>query len=183
MPIDARSWKVAFVAHCLLNQNAKVAGVAGYAGMFEPVVDLLNRHRVGIIQMPCPELRHLGPGRPVGTDTRDQYDTPAYRVVCRRIAHETVAEAKAYMGAGYTVLAVLGVEGSPSCAVTRTPRLVEGSRALTPGQGLFTEALRAEFREAGLDEIPFLGIPESEDAGDLEAALAIMVHILEKNPH
>jgi len=183
MSIDARSWKVAFVAHCLLNQNAKVAGVAGYAGAFEPVVELLSRHRAGIIQMPCPELRHLGPGRPFGTDTREQYDTPAYRLVCRQIAHEMAMETKAYLDAGYAILAVLGVEGSPSCAVNRTPRLVEGTRVLRPGEGLYIEALRTEFREAGLDEIPFLGIPESEDAGDLETALATMVHIIEKNPH
>lgn len=34
--------RVAFIAHCLLNQNAKVIGGAKRPGMWEPVIDLLT---------------------------------------------------------------------------------------------------------------------------------------------
>jgi len=37
---DKRSGKLALVAHCLLNQNAKVPGTAGWPGLARPVVEL-----------------------------------------------------------------------------------------------------------------------------------------------
>jgi len=57
---DARSRRVVFVAHCILNQNAISDGTADFAGSFEPVVDALCRSGVGMCQMPCPELLCLG---------------------------------------------------------------------------------------------------------------------------
>jgi predicted secreted protein len=47
---------VAFVAHCLLNQNAKVDGGARTAGVYSPLVEELRAHGWRIEQMPCPEL-------------------------------------------------------------------------------------------------------------------------------
>ena len=39
--------RVALIAHCLINQNAKVEGGALTPAVWEPVVDLLARARVG----------------------------------------------------------------------------------------------------------------------------------------
>jgi predicted secreted protein len=175
---DCRSRKLVVVAHCLLNQNAKVEGLAGGPGVFESIVSLLVRRGVGIIQLRCPEIVHLGPGRPLGTDTCEQYDTPTYRETCRRLASELAAEIAAYERAGYAVLCVLGVEGSPSCSVARAPRLVGGGeRVLKPGRGVFMDVLESELGKAGLD-VPMVGIPESDDAGDLEAALKTVENLL-----
>ena len=175
---DSRGRKLAVVAHCLLNQNAKVRGLAGWPGVFEPVVSLLKRHGIGIIQMRCPEILHLGPGRPLGTDTREQYDSASYRRVCRSIAREVVGEVSAYVESGYSVLFVLGVEGSPSCSVSRVPVLVgDDQRALKPGRGVYMEVLGAELRSARLD-VPMVGIPESEAAGDLNEALGVVARMI-----
>ena len=45
------SRKVAFIAHCLLNQNAKVEGGAKRPGMWEPVIDLLRERGYTIRQV------------------------------------------------------------------------------------------------------------------------------------
>src|SRR2546428_13284167 len=76
--------RVAFIAHCLLNQNAKVEGGAKRPGMWEPVIDLLRERGYVIRQMPCPELAFGGARRFWGV--REQFDTPLYRRHCRRLA-------------------------------------------------------------------------------------------------
>ena len=139
--------------------------------MFSPLIAILEETGAGIIQMPCPEFIHLGPSRPLGTDTVEQYDTPQYRDCCRNLARCIAAQAASYEEAGYVIVCVLGVEGSPSCGVSRAPRLVGQDSQLQPGSGVFVEVLEDQFRAAGL-RVPFLGIPESEASGSLDTALA-----------
>ena len=160
-----------FVAHCLLNQNAKVEGLAHYAGAVAPVLSQLADAGIGIVQLPCPEHEHLGPLRPVGSDTVEQYDTHQYREICSRIAEHAASKARSYQKAGYRVVCVLGVEGSPSCSVSRSPHLGGASGPhLVAGMGIFARALFDSFKSHGV-EAPFLGIPESAEAGDFDAAL------------
>ncbi|MFH1436996.1 MAG: CD3072 family TudS-related putative desulfidase [Pseudomonadota bacterium] len=172
MEQDKRSRTVVFAAHCLLNQNAKVEGLAGSPGMLEPLVELLAGEGAGVIQMPCPEVACLGPGRPPGTDTREQYDSPQYRETCRRIASQMTELMSSYAKNGYTISCILGVEGSPSCSVARAPVLDgRGKRVLVPGKGIFIEELAYAMDKEGLD-VPVIGIPEVEAAGDIGDALS-----------
>src|SRR2546421_12970451 len=76
--------RVAFIAHCLLNQNAKVEGGAKRPGMWGPVIGLLRERGYVIRQMPCPELAFGGARSFWGV--REQFDTPIYRRHCRRLA-------------------------------------------------------------------------------------------------
>ena len=55
--------RVAFLAHCLLNQNAKVDEGAKTPAMWTPVVELLRERGWTIRQMPCPELAYGGARR------------------------------------------------------------------------------------------------------------------------
>ena len=175
---DSRSRKIAFLAHCLLNQNAKVAGLATHPGVFAPLMPLLLHAGVGIVQLPCPEFLHLGPSRPVGTDTFEQYDTPEYRTTCSEIARRAAAEISSYHDAGYRVLCVVGVEGSPSCSVSRVPRLVGHNRCeFRPGMGIFVQEFDRQLKATRLNP-PFLGIPESQEAGDLPSALIELRRLL-----
>lgn len=175
---DARSHRIVFLAHCLLNQNAKVAGIATHPGIFTPLIATLEEAGVGIIQLPCPELMHLGPSRPFGTDTVEQYDTPEYRALCLDIAKSTTDLAASYLKAGYHILCVLGVEGSPSCSVSRAPHLVgQNQSQLQPGSGIFMEILEEQLKSNGIG-IPLLGIPESEEAGSLPSAMAQLCSLL-----
>ena len=137
-PQDKRSRKIVVLAHCILNQNARVSGLARYPAIIEEIVELLQKCNVGLLQMPCPELVYAGARRP--GKTRDEYDTPGYRRHCRRIALTIVNQLEELGKNEVRVLAVLGVKGSPSCDV--------GSSAAETG--ILIGELHAELRRRGL---------------------------------
>ncbi len=155
---DRRGRRVAFVAHCLLNQNAKAAGLAGWAAMVKPIIDVLNEAEVGVVQLPCPEYEFYGLNRPKGEDTKEQYECPEYRATCSQLCRRIVDQMKRYLDEGYEVACVLGMEGSPSCSVLTVPTR-EGA---APGSGIFFETLLSELRLTGI-EAPVIGIPETAD--------------------
>lgn len=111
-----RSRKVIVLAHCVLNQNSRVTGLAHYPAVVEEIVNFLVKHDVGILQMPCPEVTYAGLKRKI--QTREQYDMPKFRGLCRQTAHSTAKLIREYHRNGVKVLAILGIEGSPSCRVT-----------------------------------------------------------------
>jgi predicted secreted protein len=147
---------VAFVAHCLLNQNSKVGDGAHCAGIYAPIIDVLREKGWRIEQMPCPELAFTGLGR--FWAVREQLDTAAYRRHCRKLA-STVADAlEMRVRQGEDVI-LLGVEGSPSMGVRITssdpgrggrPEWPEGTPELTSGEGIFVEELRLELERRGI---------------------------------
>jgi predicted secreted protein len=111
---DKRSKKLAIVAHCLLNQNAKVNGFAFFPAMIKPLIDILHDNNFGVIQLPCPEVTFSGTRR--WWYVREQYDTPGYRAHCRRILKPIVSQIVEYEKEGYKVV-IIGLDGSPSCGV------------------------------------------------------------------
>ena len=139
---------VCYLAHCLLNANAKVDGGARCEGVSSPVVALLREHGCAIRQMPCPELAFGGTRR--FWAVREQLDTPVFRAHCRRLATPVAAQMQADLASGARVL-VLGIDGSPSMGVELTAAAGDwGGRPdkprdedypVTPGTGLFTETL------------------------------------------
>jgi predicted secreted protein len=157
---------VCYLAHCLLNANAKVDGGARCAGVSSPLVALLREHGCAIRQMPCPELAFGGTRR--FWAVREQLDTPVFRAHCRRLAAPVAAQIRADLASGARVL-VLGIDGSPSMGVELTaaseawggrphaPR--DEDYPVTPGPGLFTETLlellaeeRPRVRVAGIGQ-------------------------------
>ena len=130
---DERSGKVVVVAHCILNQNSRISGSAHRPAIADEVVNVLNSHRVGFLQMPCPELTFEGAGR--SPKTRQEYDTPSYRRHCQQIASSIVSMLKEFVRGGVEVIALLGIKNSPSCDVGRskdeTGILMEEFLALT----------------------------------------------------
>ena len=139
---------VCYLAHCLLNANAKVNGGARCEGISTPVVSLLREHGATIRQMPCPELAFGGTRR--FWAVREQYDTPVFRAHCRRLAAPVAAQIRADLAAGARVV-VIGIDGSPTMGIELTAASGEwGGRPdkprdedypVTPGPGLFTETL------------------------------------------
>ena len=117
---DARSGKLIFVSHCILNQSAKVRGIAVFPGSVRPVVDLLLDHGVAIFQMPCPEMTYLGAMR--WGQVRDQYDSPMFRRHCQNLADGVMEQALEYRRSGYQVLGFIMVDGSPVCGLKKTPQ-------------------------------------------------------------
>jgi len=155
---------VAFVANCLLNQNAKVYGGARSPGVYSPLVDVLRAEGWRIEQMPCPELGFAGLNR--FWAVREQYDTAAYRRHCQRIASAVAGAIEVHVKAGMEVV-LIGLEGSPSMGVCVTssdpqrggrPEWPEGSDELVDGQGIFMETLLEELRARGIEKPRVTGI-------------------------
>ena len=159
--------KGAFVAHCLLNQNSKVAGGAVCPGIYSPVVEELRRRGWQLMQMPCPEMTFTGLNR--FWAVREQYDTVAHRRHCRRIVEPLAAAIGAHVERGDEVV-LIGVEGSPSMGVRITssdparggrPEWADGAPELAPGQGIFFEELRGALAERGVEAPRSIGLTES----------------------
>ncbi len=150
---DERSRRVMFVAHCVLNENARYQGGAFTPGCIEAIVQQLVRHGVGIVQMKCPEQLAWGGVRrvlmwlPMGWGRNRLYrliQRPFVssfilytRWAWRRIARQTVREIADWRRSGHEVLGIIGVRGSPSCGVHDTLDLHKGAAfigLLTPDE-------------------------------------------------
>ncbi|MCK4276676.1 MAG: hypothetical protein KAX78_09185 [Phycisphaerae bacterium] len=159
MSDDLRSRKMVAVINCVLNHNARVPGSAKYPGMNHDVVDVLRKHEVGVIQMPCPEMVFLGLSRmkELGVPVRDRMNTPEGRSRCEELSVSVVDTIEEYLRNGYTVAAVLGGnEGSPGCAVPPPPT-EDGGQTSGHGFGVFTQALLDELRRRNI-QIPIRAI-------------------------
>jgi predicted secreted protein len=170
--------KVAFVAHCLLNQNAKTAGGAVCPGVYSPLVEQLRADGWELAQMPCPELTFTGLNR--FWAVREQYDTLAHRRHCRRIAGALAGAVSAHLERGDEVVLV-GVEGSPSMGVRVTssdasrggrPDWPDGAPELAPGRGILIEELLAALAARGVPTPRAIGVthPLPDHEPDAERA-------------
>ena len=132
---DERGKQVAFVSHCLLNENTRYLGGAFRRGGVAEVVEELTQRGVGLCQMPCPEehawggvlkrrmLRAYGAGGTLLYRFRGPllrlfilYTRLVYSRLARRVARQ-IAD---YERSGFTVIGVIGVGASPSCGVDTT---------------------------------------------------------------
>jgi predicted secreted protein len=155
--------KVAFVAHCLLNQNSRVAGGAYCPGVYSPLVDELRARDYELAQLPCPELAFAGLNR--FWAVREQYDTIAFRRHCRSLVAGVASAIAAHVQRGDDIVLV-GVDGSPTMGVAITSSdAARGGRPeweddvdLADGRGILIEELLAELRARGVAEPRVMGI-------------------------
>jgi predicted secreted protein len=155
--------KVALLANCLLNQNAKVCDGARYRGLVNPVVEALRSRGYLLQQLPCPELAFAGVRR--WWAVYEQYDTPAYRAHCRRLAQGIAPLIEQYLRRGDEVI-LIGLDGSPSSGVRFTsskpdwggrPNRPEDDWDIVPRRGVWIEELEAELARRGLPPLPATG--------------------------
>ncbi|MDQ2091514.1 2-thiouracil desulfurase family protein [Marimonas arenosa] len=191
---DQRSGRVVFLSHCLLNQHTRYLGGACRSCCVQEIVQQCIALDLSMIQMPCPEELAWGgvlkrrflqlyglsrrwhlPGfamaalaEVAGVLTRHQ---------ARRLARRVAQQIQDYSAAGWQVVGIVGVDGSPSCGVRQTVGLRAAvaafaaldpatltreaqnatiSALVEPGNGLFITALRAAMAKRGLD-VPILG--------------------------
>src|SRR5215467_8189035 len=155
--------KVALIASCLLNQNAKVCQGANYPGVVSPVVEALRNRGYLLQQLPCPELAFAGARR--WWAVYEQYDTPAYRAHCRRLAQAIAPLIEKYLRRGDEVI-LIGLDGSPSTGVRFTsiqrdwggrPNRPQDDWHIVPRRGIWIEELEAELARRGLPPLPATG--------------------------
>lgn len=164
---DVRSGKVIFVAHCVLNQNARIVDAADFPAMFDPLLGYLQKAQVGIIQITCPETYCLGLGR---FDVRVGLEHPAGMERLQRLIDDLIFTLKEYLFQGMEVVAVIGKEGSPSCGVNQTWYNESGHGE---GQGVFIRELKKKLKDNQLD-VPVIGVADhkqNEAIGWLEERL------------
>ena len=102
-----RSKRVAFISHCILNQNTVVYPLARAKGAYMDIIAELMKNDIGIHQLPCPEYRYLGLKRePM---SKAQYDTEDFRNLNKLIANDTVNIIKEYIDSGYEVIGIIGI--------------------------------------------------------------------------
>ena len=183
---DRRSHQVIFLSHCLLNENTRYLGGACRAACVHEVVEDCVERELGIVQMPCPEqlawggvlkwtmLRVYG----MRGTTLDHFHPLLYplfllytKLVYRRLAWRVAKQIHDYWRSGFTVVGVVGVDGSPSCGVTLTLDMRRALDALAAidvhtitvdrmsaivrasvvgGRGIYTAALQRALARRGL---------------------------------
>ena len=110
---DSRKRKVVFLTHCFLNINTRFPQGCAFAGANIPVVNTLLKHDLGIIQMPCPEFLCLG----LEKEKYGEVPEAELRDCFREIGAGVVDQIEAYLGLGYEIAGIIGMNPSPSCGV------------------------------------------------------------------
>lgn len=147
---------VVFVPGCLLCPSLQAGDGEKnrtWPKVFWPVWE---KYPVNLVQMPCPEVTFPddldGLGRkPHGIQ---YYETlKGFRAHCSRLALETVNQLLSFRQAGYTVAAIVGVEHSPTCAVS----YMYTRQGTIRRAGLYLDILMDMLTVAGVD-IAYIGV-------------------------
>jgi len=151
---DIRSKRCVFVSHCMLAQGIMAEGVVKkFPAMVKPVIQFCMDHDINMFQMPCPETlcAEGGLGRP--THGKKWYEAHGLPETARVIAEGQVKYMRDLTAQGFEILAIIGVDFSPACAVSYLNR----GRSTVPGEGIYVEALKVVMEKHGL-KVPFLGV-------------------------
>jgi len=158
----AEKAKVLALAHCILNQATRWQSgeKTVSSGPVKEVLDLLSSLEIGALQLPCPEFSFCGNPRP--PRTKDEYAClPGFQSHCERLAKSSAQRLKSLISQSgnprIEVLAIIGVERSPTCGIDLTPYRRGVSVKYENEKGLFMEKLELELKRLGI-EIPMLGL-------------------------
>jgi predicted secreted protein len=184
----AHSKYIVAVAHCILNQTTRWFWNDGSGAWTEGFIsDFLERLKpigIGLYQLPCPEFSLLGnPRKPM---TRDEYEIfPGFVNHCRILAESVLRELKAFRELSIKprleILAIIGIEGSPSCGVEFTSHKISDTSVRVTGRGIFMELLEKLALSEKLD-IAFYGLDGrrlTESISDISHALMTRIKQLE----
>lgn len=138
-----RRKKIIVLSHCILNQNSVVHPLARAKGAYTAIVQKILNEEIGMIQLPCPELLHLGEDRP--PTTKKDYDTPEFRQLCKTLLQNPMLQIKEYQRNGYEILGILGINESPTCS-------------LLEERGILMEEFESALEREQI-ELPTLGVP------------------------
>lgn len=165
---DSRSKKLILISHCILNQNSISDGTADYPGAFEEVVNCLIEKKVGIIQLPCPELMCLGLDRGdvngsertvvvENTRIRKELLQDNRKEMIKMLVNSIVFQVEEYIRNGFNIYGVVGINRSPSCGINTTSK----NNKEVEGEGVFINALRAELESKDI-KLEMVGIKSSK---------------------
>lgn len=154
---DMRSRKFVFIPFCLICQAFQAKSIVRYSshGVIKPIVEELIERDINLVQMPCPESRFGGYEKGLKRNPKgiEYYDHPEFRNLCNKLASETTNIIKAILSNDYEIVAILGIEYSPSCAI----KYQYTRKGTVHRPGIFMEELKKLLGKEQI-EIPFVGI-------------------------
>lgn len=171
---DKRSKKVIIIAHCLLNQNSISDGTADLPSQFDQVINILMSNKIGIIQLPCPELTCLGLDRQdingakrelLLENTRIRYllERNENQKILMNKVKEIVAQIEEYLKHDFQIIGIIGVNRSPSCGIETTT--IDGTEK--EGSGIFMKILEEELMKKNI-HIRMIGSKTSMEKESIE---------------
>ena len=150
--MDNRSKKFIFTPFCLIAQAYQAQGIVKYEwkSSIRPFIDLILDHDINIIQMPCAETEfknslireHKG---------ITKYNTKEFNEHCKTLANKVTNQIKNLIESNYEIVAILGIEQSPSCCVN----YIYTNKGMEKRMGLFMQELYENTKELN---IPIIGI-------------------------
>lgn len=150
--MDNRSNKFIFVPFCLMAQAYQAQGIVKYEwkASIKPFMQLLIDNDINIIQMPCAESSFENSliREPKGIY---KYDTLEFTNHCEALATQVGEQIKQLIENNYQVIAILGIEQSPSCCVN----YIYTNKGMEKRMGLFMQRLYEKVRDYS---IPIIGI-------------------------
>ena len=161
---DARSGRIVVVSHCILNVHSLEDGLAEFPGFEEDVLRLIMKYKVGVFQLPCPEMMISHISRlPL---PKDSYDNPIIREKYNKLARDIANLLKQFVDKGYRILAIIGAEASPTCGISIVGRWKDPVKKgrfpddveFVPGMGVFMEELRKELDRLSIN-VKWIGLP------------------------
>ena len=150
--MDNRSKNFVFIPFCLVAQAFQAQGIVKYEwkSSIKPFVELLMENDINIVQMPCieAEFNQSLIREPKGIS---KYDTEEFNIHCEKIANKVAQQIKDIIKANYKVIAILGIEQSPSCCVN----YIYTNKGMEKRKGLFMQKLFENIKDFN---IPIIGI-------------------------
>ena len=150
--MDDRSKKFIFIPFCLIAQAYQAQGIVKYEwkSSIRPFMDLLLDYDINIIQMPCAEAEFKNSliREPKGIT---KYNTKEFNEHCKSLANKVTKQIKDLIESNYEVVAILGIEQSPSCCVN----YIYTNKGMEKRMGLFMQELYDNTKELN---IPIIGI-------------------------
>ncbi len=143
------------VVPCMLAAGFQAEANCDTANWGTPFIEAAINNNVDIYALPCVEL--LFNGLEIGFARRkhgiDYYaNLPGYQDFCSKKASET-AEMVNSLSKSYNIIAIIGVEHSPSCAIN----YMYSHRGMLKEPGLFMDKLKEYLFEKDIS-IPFIGV-------------------------
>lgn len=150
--MDNRSKKFIFIPFCLMAQAYQAQGIVKYEwkSSIRPFMDLILDHDINIIQMPCAETEFKNSliREPKGIT---KYNNKEFNEHCKTLANKVTKQIKNLIESNYEVVAILGIEQSPSCCVN----YIYTNKGMEKRMGLFMQELYENTKELN---IPIIGI-------------------------
>lgn len=151
---DNRSKRFVFLPFCVMAQAFQARGIVKYEwkSSIKPILQELIDNDVNIVQLPCPESL-FGEGLGRSPKGYSYYNNEEFNVLCERLALEVFDKVKMILDSDYEVVAIMGIEMSPSCALNYQYT----NKGMVKMKGVFMKKLFEKVSGLGV-EIPFIGI-------------------------